>query len=150
VKETTKYVDEVSGKEFNDMQEAIKSENKNKAIEIAFKFYGKHDNDTEFTNGGYCYKRDEAFYNKLIDTLMDTVKEHEPWIAKQYDEHGGLKPEYVKGQTMLGRYLSDNNSSLYSWWCIQSDICTKCYRQYGQTYYAINCKCDNSIPEMRL
>lgn len=107
------------------------------------------DDGCKFANGGGHRKWKKRDYEKLIKTIIKAVELYEPWIFKQYDKHGGLKEEYVKGGTFLGRYLSDNNSPIYSWFCLQWNICTKCLREYGQPYYANKCSHNDSIPEWK-
>ena len=136
-----KYVDELSGREFSERKDAIKSEKKNGGIKKLFSFWKlrKKWKTCEFENGGWCYQRSDIDYLCLVDSLIKAVNDYEPWIAKQYEEHGGLKREYIGSGCMLGRYLGDGNSELYPWYILLSNICPKCFREWGQPYYAKNC-----------
>jgi benzoyl-CoA reductase/2-hydroxyglutaryl-CoA dehydratase subunit BcrC/BadD/HgdB len=141
MKEIKKFKDEISGEEFTSEQQAIKSENRSKDIKSSFAFYINNKNKPKDGNDGIGVKHEEEFYYRLIDTLIKLVKKYDRWILNSYEDVGGLSRENVKGYSMLGRFLDDSNSGLYHWWCIQSNICPKCYREYGQTYYALHCNC---------
>lgn len=143
MKPIEKYVDEISGKEFDIKEEAISSENRAKDIKEHFAFYGKIDNSCDFANGKYYYQRTREIYYRLIDTLIEMVKKYEPWIAKQFGEN--LTREYIKGYSMIGRFLDDGNSDLYRWWGTQGNICPKCFREYGQMFWALHCNCDGTV-----
>ena len=144
MKTAIRYVDEVSGKEFKSLQEAQKSESRHSAIKNIFSFWKfvPKDKDCSFGNGNWCHQRTETEYFRLIDGIIEAVNKHEKWIAKDYAKHGGLKREYVMGGTFLGRYLNDSHSPIDRWFAIQMCICPKCYREWGQPYFAINCKHD--------
>jgi hypothetical protein len=141
MKPITRYIDEISGREFKTQQEAIKSEKKNGGIEKLFAFwkYPKEDQTCEFANGEWCYQRTEGEYKMFQENLIKAINKYEPWIAGQYEKHGGLKKEYVKGGTMIGRYLCDGNSELYKQYGVLSKICPVCFREWGQQYYANHC-----------
>lgn len=142
MKTISKYVDEISGKEFPTETDALKSEKKNGGIKRIFSFWKPHPKEEgcDFTNGGWCYQRKESEFQNLVSAIILAVERYEPYIKKSYEKHGGLKREYVKGGTILGRYLSDGESEIYSWFLIMSEICPECFRQWGQPHYAINCK----------
>ncbi len=142
MKTIEKYVDELSGREFKTQKEAIKSELKNGGIKKLFSFwkYPLKDKGCEFENGGWCYQRKDHEYLKFVDSLIKAIKDYEPWIAKQYKEHGGLKREHIGSGYMIGRYLGDGSSELYKQYGTISNICPKCFREWGQPYYANNCK----------
>ncbi len=156
MKTITKYIDEVSGREFTDKKQALKSEAKHKTIKSMFSWVKDAKEHTEkkeekkdsckFANGGWCVQRDKVFYHRLICTIIEAINLHEPWIAEQYEQRGGtgLKPENAMGCTLLGRYLSDGGSEIYSWFSLQARICPKCYREYGQAFYALHCGCDGT------
>lgn len=141
MKTIKKYVDEISGKEFNKKEDAIKSEKKSIGIKDLFSFWKEHPDDgtCRFENGGWCYQRTENEYFKLKDSIIKAVKTYEPWIAKEYKKNGGLKREHVHESYVLGRYLYDSDSGIYRWYGLLSNICPTCYRQWGQQYYANNC-----------
>jgi hypothetical protein len=144
MKEQTIYIDELSGRRFDKQEDAIKSEKKNGGIKKMFSFwkYRPKTKGCDFENGGWCYQRSEGQYLMFMDTLIKAVNEYEPWIAKQYKEHGGLKREHMNGGYMIGRYLSDGGSELCDQLSVLSRICPKCFREWGQPYYAINCTHD--------
>jgi hypothetical protein len=147
MKTITKFVNEFTGEEFTNETKCLHAIEKSKGIKELFSFWKKYpkESNCNFENGEYCYQRTKEEFDKLIDTFIIAVKKFEPWIYSQYSGYGGLKPKYVIGSTFLGRYLGDNDSELYEWWCLQSNICPKCYREYGQPYFAINCGCNNKI-----
>ncbi len=114
VKIINKFKDEISEKIFDNIEDAIKSENKSIAIKEAFAFYVPiKDEDLKFANGEFCIQRKEEFHDKIISTLIDLIKIYEPYIAKEYASVG-LTKEYVKGYSILGRYLDDSDSQLYN------------------------------------
>ena len=145
VHEIQQYKDPVSGKIFDDKYDAIKSELKSIDIKHTFEsFYSNADLDnTNFVNGDYCLQRDKTFYNRLLDSII--------FMAYIYESHitGSGPPltrETKKGQSYLGRCLSESNSQLYKWFHVQMCICPVCYREYGQPYYALNCEHNDNIP----
>ena len=148
VKILERYEDEISGQIFDNIEDAKTSEFKSFDIQTSFDFYKPiEDECLDFANGGFCIQRSEEFYLKLLRTLLNMVNKHEIYISEQYlKKHGFMSIENIKGMSILGRFLDDNGSQLYKWWCIQSYICPKCFREYGQTYYALHCSCDNKIP----
>lgn len=144
MKTINKYVDEISGREFKTREEAAKSEKKNGGIKKLFSFWKDHPEDKhcEFANGKWCYQRTDVDYLRLKDALVKAVIDYEPWIAEQYEEHGGLKREHIGAGYMIGRYLCDGGSELYKQYGIISNICPKCFREWGQQYYASHCECN--------
>ncbi len=145
VKVIEKFRDEISGKIFDNIEDAIKSENKSVGIKEAFAFYVPIiDEDLDFANGNFCIQRKEEFYNKIIFALIDTIKKYEPYIAKEYNKIG-LTKDNIKGYSFLGRYLDNGDSQLYKWWTIQASICPVCFREYGQIAFALKCSHDNKI-----
>jgi len=136
--EISKFKDEISGRCFDSKLEAIESEKKYKDIREAFAFYDEAETDScAFANGEYSVQRNEEFYDKLIDGIINMVNKYEPWILKSYKN--GITKEYVKGYSVLGRFLDDSNSPLYKWWSIQANICTICFKEWGQLYYTNHC-----------
>jgi hypothetical protein len=144
MKESTKYVDEISGKEFATREAAIKSEKKNGGIKKLFAFWKPvpKDDKCQFVNGEWCYQRTEGDYLNFKDALIKAIKDYEPYIAGQYESDGGLQRDHLGTGYIIGRYLCDGGSELYSKYCTLSEICPKCFRQWGQPYYAINCDCN--------
>lgn len=135
-----KFKDTISGLCFDTEIEAIESEKKHKDIQDTFAFYDKTKTDScAFVNGEHSIKRNEEFYSKLIDGIINMVNKYESWILKSYKN--GLTKENVRGYTILGRFLGDGDSSLYEWWSIQANICPRCFREWGQLYHANHCPC---------
>ena len=144
-----RYKDEISGKTFDNILDARMSEIKSFDIQKAFSFYKPiEDEHLEFANGNFCVQRTEDFYVKLLRTLLDMTNKHEVWISEQYlQNYGSMSIENIKGMSILGRFLDDSDSQLYKWWCVQANICPKCFREYGQAYYSLHCSCDDKIPK---
>ncbi len=109
-----------------------------KNIDKMFSFY-KPIEDIDFENGKYAIQRDNKFYFKLIDTLIEAVKKYDKWILEGKPYNGKLLRKHVMGYSFLGRYLDDNNSPLYRWWHVQANICSICYREWGQMYFKLHC-----------
>ncbi|MCK5016323.1 MAG: hypothetical protein KAS32_04550 [Candidatus Peribacteraceae bacterium] len=145
MKTIEKYVDEISGREFKTVEEAIKSEKKNGGIKKLFSFWvpAPKDEHCSFANGGWCYQRADHEVLKLTDALLKAIKDYEPWIAGQYESDGGIQRDHLGPGYIIGRYLQDGGSELYSKYCILSEICPKCFRQWGQLYHASHCTCDS-------
>ena len=143
MKTINKYVDEISGKEFAKIEDAIASEKKNGGIKKLFAFWKEvpEDKHCEFANGRWCYQRTGGEYLLFIEAFIKAVKDYEPWIAGQYKSEGGFKKEHVGSGYMIGRYLGDGNSELCRQYHIISNICPKCFRQWGQPYHAAHCNC---------
>jgi hypothetical protein len=137
----TKFVDEISGDEFDNQDEAIKNEKMNKDILDSFSFFKEvpKEKNCDFENGDWCYQRTEEEFLRYKETLLRMIKKYHKWIDKQYNKDGGLQLKHIGASYMIGRYLNDNDSSLYHHYCIMSDICPFCFRQWGQQYYANNC-----------
>ncbi len=150
MKTIKKYIDEISGREFAKVEDAIKSEKKNGGIKKLFAFwrYPPKDKDCFFANGKWCYQRTDHEYLKFVDALIKAIKDYEPWIAGQYECDGGLQRVHMGGGYIIGRYLSDGDSELYHHYGIVSNICPKCYREWGQPYHANNCSCDKKPREI--
>ena len=137
------YKDGVSGKIFDNECDAIKSELKSVDIKTTFEsFYDAPQfNGTEFVNGDFCIQRNKTFYNRLLDGILVMAHKYHPSINSTHSTRN-----HIKGQTYLGRVLSDSKCQLSTWNDIQMCICPVCYREYGQPYYAINCEHNDSIP----
>lgn len=145
MKAVKRYINEYTQSEFNSKEACRRAELKSKTVAKLFKFWkkAKEDKNCKFANGYWCYQRTKKEFDKLIKTIILAVKQLEPWIYSQYKE--GLKREYVIGHSFLGRYLDDGGSELYYWWGVQGNICSKCFREYGQMFYANNCKCNGTV-----
>jgi hypothetical protein len=150
MKTIKKFINEISGEEFSEKENAIKAEKKSKNIKNLFSFWhsSKDDNYCSFANGKWCYQRTKSEYNQLIETLVKALKKYEPWITKQYKEEGGLQSKHIGRGYMIGRYLCDGNSELYHWYCLISNICPKCFREWGQLYFSNTCT-HNQMPLKR-
>lgn len=150
MKTINKYVDEISGREFATAEEAIKSEKKNGGIKKLFSFWRElpEDEHCKFANGGWCYQRSEEDVTRFKAALLKAIKGYEPWITSQYESDGGLRMDHLGGGYIIGRYLQDGHSELYGKYCILSDICPKCFRQWGQPYHANNCTCQEKAKEL--
>jgi hypothetical protein len=142
MKTKTKFVDEISGQEFNTTRKALKSEERSKDIKQMFSFWKDYKLDG---NDEVGKQRTKAEYDKLILTIMTAIKKYEKWV---YGEYKNAKqgdcfiPKYIKGYSMVDRYLDDGGiNDIYRWWNTQLTVCQNCYKQYGQPYYALNCKC---------
>lgn len=148
MKTINKYQDEISKRIFDTPEEAIASEEKNRGIEHLFSFWieAPRDDNCKFANGGYCYQRTAEDINNFKIALLLAIKTYEPWIASQYETDGGIQEDHLGSGYIIGRYLNDGNSELYSHYGILSCICSKCYRQWGQPYHANHCRC-SAVPE---
>ena len=141
MKTIQKYIDELSGREFANREDAIKSEKKNGGVKKLFSFWKlpKKDKGSEFANGHWCYQRTDVEYLRLQDALIKAVKDYEPYIAKHYEDEGGLQRKHLGSGYIIGRFLCDNDSELYGWYGLLSNICSRCFREWGQPYYANHC-----------
>ena len=139
MKKVERFVNEISKEEYSTKKEAIISENKSRDIQEAFSFYYENKIQVKDGNDEIGVQRDEEFYYKLIDTLIEMVKKYESWILESNYAKTGFLREKVQGYSFLGRFLDDSQSSMYHWWQIQGNICSKCYKEYGQMYFALQC-----------
>ena len=148
MKTVQKFINEATGEEFTDQKACETAEARSSSIKKIFSFWGEvrdPKNSCDFSNGKYCYQR--AAYDRLMlaGAILTAIKLHVPALVKKYTDIGGLKLEHVSQDTYMGRYLSETNSEIYRYLYTHGCICHNCYRQYGQLYYAINCKCDGKI-----
>jgi hypothetical protein len=150
MKTIEKYKDEISGRIFDTPEKALESEKKNGGIAKLFAFWEELPKDDlcRFANGGWCYQRSEADYNRLVDALTKAIIDYEPWIAEQYESEGGFNKSFIGPGWIIGRYLCDSKSELYNQYCDMSNICPKCFRQWGQQYYANKCTCSDKPKEL--
>ena len=151
-----KYMNELTRELYDTPQKAKIAEKKERGIRKIFNWIVDGEKATirieelgscKFANGKWCVQRSKEFYDHLVNSIIEAAYIYEPWIYKEYEKHGGLKSEHVHGMTLLGRYLDDSSSSIRKYNNIQMCICHKCYREYGQPYYAINCKCNGTSGE---
>lgn len=152
MKTIQKFIDEVTRDEYDTEAAALRAEKKSRAIEKLFSFVdlsaGKKDKGCDFGNGGYCVQRTKEYYDRFRATIVAAVKKHERWIDKSYKEHkdcpNGLTIEIAHPFGILGRYLCDGGSHINHYFCKYQNICPKCYREWGQGYYAIHCPHDGT------
>jgi len=141
-----KFVDELSGREFKTREEAIKSEKKNGGIKKLFVFWNdKVDFDCDNSK---CFQRKESDYIRLQEALVKAVNEYEPWIAEHYKKDGGFQKKHCGSGYIIGRFLSDGNSELYHWYCILSNTCSTCFREFNQPYGANHCTHSNKVSKL--
>ena len=152
----SKFRDDLSGKLFDNIEDAIVSEYKHRYIQNAFSFYDEVVDDTRnFQNGEFCVQRDEDFYNRLLDAFLDCIKKWYPEIISKYTKVVGTldKESLFDRKSFANMWMSEeltDSNALFKWWCIQSNICPVCFREYGQMCYVQNCKHDGSIPTIDL
>lgn len=135
MKTINKFVDEISGREFETVEEAIKSEKKNGGIQKLFSFWKEHKVEWRET-----FQRTDVEYLRLKDALVKAITEYEPWIAKHYEKNGGLRREHIGGGYIIGRFLDDGDSELYKWYCIMSNVCPTCFLEHEQQYNTNHCE----------
>lgn len=142
------FINEYTKEEFKSEPACLKAERKSRGITKLFSFWKEavDEESCDFGNGKYCYQRTKKEYYEFISAFFFAMKKYEKWICSQYTEKGGLKKEYINGQSFVGRYLNDNNSELYDYWCILGRICPICFREYGQMYHATHCEHNDKIP----
>lgn len=144
-----KYKCEITGDLFDSEEQATASETKHQEVIDTFAFYKMPKDDVEgFPNGHVAIQRDEEFYLNLLDGIIKMVNKYEESLLRHY--HGDLKREHIKGHSQIGRFLDDGDSPLYKWWGIQANICQKCFREYGQMFFANTCSCSHRTPTIQI
>lgn len=153
MKAITKYKDEASGKEFDTAKKAQQSEDKHIAIAKLFAWVpdmGKvtrttKDGSCDFENGYWCVQWSKEERDRLIEDIYKAIKKWEKWIVDGWDaeKHGRFSTEHIYNY-YIGRCLSDGSSPIYKYYGILTEICPKCFRGYGQPYFAYNCHCDGT------
>jgi hypothetical protein len=147
MKTKTKFIDEMTGGEYDTEAAALRAEKKNKAINAMFAFVDmsadKKGDGCDFGNGGYCVQRTKEYYDRLRATVVKAVKKYEPWIDKEFKSHdecpNGLTVEIAHPFGLLGRFIGDSDSIIQDFFSKYKNICQKCYREWGQGYFAIHC-----------
>lgn len=81
------------------------------------------DDHCAFANGGWTVQRDKDWLDRYIDRINIAVGD----IGAPPQSYGWY------------RCLGDGGSMLYGPACRILNICPKCYREWGQAYYANNC-----------
>jgi hypothetical protein len=79
---------------------------------------------SNFANGGYSVKRSETWlqeYKRDVEKAVD-ITNYNPWTYGWF------------------RTLDDGGHHLYGVACRALNVCTVCYLEWGQPYYANNCK----------
>lgn len=82
--------------------------------------------DAHFTCGGVAMERSVEW--------LDAYKIHVASIVKEYTDNN-----YEPWSYAWFRYLDDSNSKLYKVACRVNNVCPICYKEWGQSYYAIHC-----------
>jgi len=82
-----KYKDDISGKIFDNMNEAIQSEIKSADIRKSFEFYiDIKDPTLSFKNGEYSIPRTKDFYERILTTIIKLINKYEPSIVASYNK----------------------------------------------------------------
>jgi hypothetical protein len=141
MKTKTKYVDEVTGREYDNKEECLKAEAESIDIRDAFAFWKKVDLDH-----GKCIQRDKEFYDKILAAFDMIMHKYHPNIIKEYNkdkENGPWRPEAVRSYYVM-RVMDDSGDYLYHYTARFLHICSKCFREWDQQYFANNCKHDGT------
>lgn len=88
------------------------------------------DKHLDFANGGGWVQRKEEWYKNFEKDFVEIVRINHPTIDTKY-------LEYPRG--FLGRILNDENYDEYTIWGRLLAICSECFREWGQAYYADHC-----------
>lgn len=135
MKTKQKFVDELSGKEFDTEAQAVASETKHASIKKIFKDYQQKDPSGTW----HYYQRDKQWLDDLAIYIIKAIKKHEPWIIKSFKDDGKeLTKEYI-GKYYVGRCLDDGNSPINHYHYMYMQTCGKCYKQYEQAYFGLHC-----------
>jgi len=135
-----KYVSEIDGFVYDTEKEAVEAEKKGKGIEELVGKYKKNIDDITFSNGAYSIQRDKEYYESFKNAMNEAIKIYEPYTFEAYEKNCINKTDGVISWGMTGRYLDDNGSILYNYYYRFYCICKTCFREWGQPYYANNCK----------
>lgn len=95
--------------------------------EIDKQFPELKDSTCDFTNGHYSIQRNKDYYENYKDLVIKTIK--------QFSEADGYTPMSYG----WFRCLDDGRSIFRGIACRILYICPKCYKEWGQQYYANNC-----------
>jgi len=93
-----------------------------------------------FANGGGWIQRTKEWQDEYVEQLDNLIKANHPEI---YHQFVGINS--YDGR--MGRILSDSNFDECEQWNRLICICDKCYREWGQPYYAIHCHHDGRTEE---
>jgi len=141
VKQVLMYECSICKRQYKSMPDATGCLTKCQRI-VAFrrKYPRVKDKDCDFANGAGWIQRDKAWYDQFCQDLENLIRQNHPKIFHE-----------IKGITVndgrMGRVLSDADYDEYEFWGRLLAICDKCYREWGQPYYAIHCHHDGSTDE---
>ncbi len=102
--------------------------------EVQKKYPEVRDRGCDFANGGGWVQRTKEWYDPYMDDCMEVIAKNHPKIEKKFLNH---TLNYG-----LMRILDDSGYDEYSLLGRLSSVCPKCFREWGQPYYAINCTHD--------
>jgi len=142
MKTITKYVNEHTGDEYTSAKECELSEKQSMTAKEMFSFVKiVKDSGCKFANGEYCIQRSSEYYNQLRDTIVLGIKKFDPRIARKFTEKNkdGLEVAVNFPFGIICRYLGDGASIVQDYFLIYQNICPKCYREWGQGYFALHC-----------
>ena len=128
MKTITKYEDEISGFVFDSEEKALDSEKISVEVQRAFEWVPQFEERTRTSSDTTC-----SFSNG-----MWSVK----WNKDGFEK---ISKDIAIGHRIVPR------AYLIHWTGLMNCICPKCFRVYGQPYFAINCECENSkIPTRKI
>lgn len=81
----------------------------------------------EFANGHGWILRGKDWLDSYQQDFVHLMRQNHPKISPH--------------DAMLGRLLDDSKFKEYGLWSRIRSICPKCYREWGQPYYALHCTC---------
>jgi hypothetical protein len=143
MKTKQKFVDELSGKEFDTKVAAIASEAMHADLNRIFKDYKGKDPDGSWK----YYQRTQEWVDTLADKIIEAIKKYEPWIVKSFkDDKKEITREHIGGY-YIGRCLDDGNSPINHYYRLYMEVCRKCLKQYEQCYFAIHCCHDDDCKD---
>ncbi len=92
-------------------------------IAFLFRYPKVEDDNCKFANGGWSVQRSKEWHDSYRDDIVELVN------ISSY-------PPLSYGWF---RTLDDGGSMFYGLACRITNICPKCFREWGQAYYANNC-----------
>jgi len=133
MKPVTKYQAD-DGRIFDTEQDAIKHDAKVLSVKDAYKLLKPtpQDDGCDFANGGGYVQQDPIKVQEFKRQIMLMGAEHHSKMAEW-----AKNPMEVHPQSIVGRILSDCDSTLYGAWNRVMCMDDK-FREWGQPYYAIN------------
>ena len=110
-------------------QDEVKYADHMKTHELLTMFDGAfpkvEDDSCRFVNGGWNVQRDQDWLERYTDRIVECI---------------GDLGHKIKSYAWF-RTLDDGGHVFYGRACRILNICPKCYREWGQQYYANNCNC---------